>query len=104
MRFRPAWAALESFWRWSYGIQPDVITAKGWEDFHWGSALWGKTKDVLGKETMVPPLGNPVCCAGARAVLEMMDDAFLSASPKPATTCASGWKPCRGLWKFRARA
>lgn len=65
-----------------YGIQPDVVTlAKGLGGgLPIGAVLFGeKTKDVLGKGDHGSTFGgNPVCCAGACAVLEMMDDAFLS--------------------------
>jgi len=65
-----------------FGIQPDVVTlAKGLGGgLPIGAVLFGeKTQDVLGKGDHGSTFGgNPVCCAGARAVLELMDDTFLA--------------------------
>ena len=65
-----------------YGITPDVVTlAKGLGGgLPIGAVLFGeKTKEVLGKGDHGSTFGgNPVCCAGAGAVLKMIDDGFLA--------------------------
>ena len=65
-----------------YGLQPDIITlAKGLGGgLPIGAVLFGpKTMDTLGKGDHGTTFGgNPICCAGALAVVDMIDDAFLS--------------------------
>jgi len=65
-----------------YGLQPDLITlAKGLGGgLPIGAVLFGpKTQDTLGKGDHGSTFGaNPICCAGALAVVDMIDDAFLS--------------------------
>lgn len=64
-----------------YGILPDIVTlAKGLGGgLPMGAVLFGeKTASTLGRGDHATTFGaNPVCCAGALAVLETMDDAFL---------------------------
>ena len=38
--------------------------------------------------------GNPVCCAGALAVLDEMDDDFLANATSARPSCAPGWQSC----------
>lgn len=64
-----------------YGLTPDLVTlAKGLGGgLPIGAVLFGKkTQDTLGKGDHGSTFGaNPVVCAGALAVLERLDDAFL---------------------------
>ena len=64
-----------------YGLTPDVVTlAKGLGGgLPIGAVLFGqKTMDTLGKGDHGATFGaNPICCAGALAVVDMIDDAFL---------------------------
>ena len=65
-----------------YGVQPDIVsTAKGLAGgLPLGATLLGeKVQDVLSAGTHGSTFGgNPVCCAGALAVLDEMDDDFLA--------------------------
>lgn len=65
-----------------YGLAPDVITlAKGLGGgLPIGAVLFGeKTKDTLGKGDHGSTFGgNPICCVGSLAVLDIIDDAFLA--------------------------
>ncbi len=64
-----------------FGLKPDIVTlAKGLGGgLPIGAVLFGeKTMDTLGKGDHGSTFGgNPVVCAGARVVLESMDQAFL---------------------------
>jgi len=65
-----------------FGLRPDVVTlAKGLGGgLPIGAVLFGeKTKDTLGAGDHGSTFGgNPICCAGAKAVLDAMDDEFLA--------------------------
>ncbi len=81
-----------------YGILPDAVSfAKGiGGGLPLGGFLTsGKTKDVLGPGTHATTFGaNPICCAGALAVLAQLDDALLASVREKATYIESavlGW-------------
>lgn len=65
-----------------YGVRPDIVTlAKGLGGgLPIGAVLFGeKTQDTLGRGDHGTTFGgNPVVCAGAKAVLESIDDGFLA--------------------------
>jgi len=65
----------------NYGVEPDIVTsAKGLGGgLPIGAALFGaKTESVLGKGDHGSTFGmNPICCAGALAVMESVTDVFL---------------------------
>ncbi len=65
----------------NYGVEPDIVTsAKGLGGgLPIGAALFGaKTESVLGKGDHGSTFGmNPICCAGALAVMDSVNDEFL---------------------------
>ncbi len=65
----------------NYGVEPDIVTsAKGLGGgLPIGAALFGaKTESVLGKGDHGSTFGmNPICCAGALAVMQRVTDEFL---------------------------
>ncbi len=90
-----------------YGIEPDIFsTAKGLAGgLPLGATLFGsKTKDVLGPGDHGSTFGgNPVCAAGALAVLEQLDETLLAEVRQKsqytiaALSCAKGVKSVTGM-------
>lgn len=76
-----------TLWCWQqYGITPDIFTtAKGLGGgLPIGAAIFGaKTANTLGPGSHGSTFGgNPICCAGALAVLDSIDDALLQSVAK----------------------